>query len=626
MTDTQADTAATPQPATGGPHGWRGVATEHAEQVTAQLSTVLRRRTRVLLAQMLRPYRRQLAGIATLIAVTELAVLAGPYLIALGIDRGIPPLLARSGAHRDATPLLVIAGCYALVVAVQALTTRGYLIVTGRVGQGMLLTLRRRVFDHFQALSLAFHADYTSGRVISRQTSDMEAINELVEEGADELVASVLSMLLVGAGMLLLDWKLALVVMAAFVPLTVLTLWFGRHSTRAYRRTRETVALVIVQFVETVRGMRAVHAFRRQRRGEQIFGELSAEYRSAGLASARLVAVYSPAMKLVGNLTIAAVLAYGGLRVARGSMQLGVLTAFLLYVRRFFDPLQEMAQFYNAFQAAAAALEKLSGVLDERPSVPEPAHATPLPDRPAGRLHLDGVVFGYRDVPVLHGLDLLVPAGQTVALVGETGAGKTTIARMISRGYDPDGGTVSLDGVDLRDITDSDLRRSVVLITQENYLFSGTVADNIALGDPAADRDRITAAAAAIGADTFIQALPDGYDTQVNARGVRLSGGQRQLVAFARAFLADPAVLLLDEATSSLDVPSERAVQRALRTILADRTAVIIAHRLSTVQIADRVLVIDAGRVVEDGPPAELAAGDGAYAALHQGWRDSLLA
>jgi len=305
--------------------------------------------------------------------------------------------------------------------------------------------------------------------------------------------------------------------------------------------------------------------------------------------------------------------------------RIGVLAAFLLYLRRFFDPMQELSQFYNSLQSGGAAVEKLAGVLEEAPSVPEPERPVAL-EAPAGTVRFSGVRFGYRrDRPVLPRLDLEIPAGQTVALVGATGAGKTTIARLVARFYDPVEGTITLDGVDLRRLAEHDLRRAVVIVTQESFLFSGTVADNVAFGRPGAGPAEIERAARAIGAHEFIAALPDGYDTDVRKRGGRLSAGQRQLVAFARAFLADPAVLVLDEATSSLDVPSERQVQRALRTILAERTAMIIAHRLSTVEIADRVLVLDQGRIVEDGPPGELVRGTGRYADLRQAWLDSLV-
>jgi ABC-type multidrug transport system fused ATPase/permease subunit len=448
--------------------------------------------------------------------------------------------------------------------------------------------------------------------------------------------------------MLLLDWPLALVVLAGFVPLAWLTMWFRRESAVAYRQTRETIAQVIVHFVETFGGIRAVQAFRREQRNEEIFGRLNGNYAAASLRSSRVLAVYAPGITLVGNVATGVVLCYGGLRVIDGDIKVGVLATFLLYLGRFFDPLQDLSQFYNSFQSAAASLEKISGVLDEPPAVPEPAHPVPLPPRhspgtgpPGGpglepprgiadaraggrEVRFEAVRFGYRATPVLPGLDLTIPAGQTLALVGATGAGKTTVARLLARFYDPDQGSVRLDGVDLRDLPDRGLRREIVLVTQENFVFSGSVADNIRLGRPDATQAEVEAAARAIGADAFISALPGGYTADVGKRGGRLSAGQRQLVAFARAFLAAPAVLVLDEATSLLDIPSEQLVQGALRTILAGRTAMIIAHRLSTVEIADRVLVLSAGRVVEDGPPSLLLASDGEYSALHTDWLDSL--
>ena len=339
----------------------------------------------------------------------------------------------------------------------------------------------------------------------------------------------------------------------------------------------------------------------------------------------RLVAVFMPSIKLVGNMTVAVVLMVGAYFAFHGSATVGVLAAFLLYLRQFFEPLQDISQFYNTFQSASAALEKLSGVLEEEPTVPEPRKPHPL-DRARGEVTFDATEFGYvADRPVLPQLDLAIPAGQTVALVGATGAGKTTLAKLVSRFYDPSEGRILLDGIDLRDLTEDSLRRNVVMVTQENFMFSGTVADNIRFGRPGASDDDIVEATRAIGAHEFISALPEGYDTQVSKRGGRLSAGQRQLVAFARAFIADPAVLILDEATSSLDVPSERLVQRALRTILAERTAIIIAHRLSTVEIADRGLVMEKGRIVEDGSPVDLVAAHGRYADLHDAWENSLV-
>jgi len=602
---------------------WRGVAAEKADEVSAGLAALLRERSRRLLGDLLRPYRRAVITTMSLIVVESLAALAGPWLVGIAIDSGLPPLLD----NRNALPLLGIAAAFAVAVAVQAVTTRMFVTMTGRVGQKVVLELRRRLFAHFLRLDVAFHEDYTSGRVISRQTSDMEAISDLFEEGLDSLIAAVLTLLLVGTGMLLLDWQLGLVVLAGFIPLTWLTVWFRRESARAYRRTRETIALVIVHFVETFGGIRAVQAFRREKRNSEIFSGLGRDYADASTHASRLTAIYGPSISLVGNITTGIVLGYGGLLVIDGNLKVGVLATFLLYLQRFFDPLQDVSQFYNIFQSAASGLEKISGVLEQDAAVPEPDAPEALPSRKAraGRqVRFEAVTFGYRDNLVLPGLDLDIPAGQTVALVGETGAGKTTIARLLGRFYDPRSGRVALDGVDLRQLPDSALRSEVIVITQENFLFEGSVADNIRLGRPDAPAADVEKASRMIGAHDFIAALPEGYDTSVGKRGGRLSAGQRQLVSFARAFLAAPAVLVLDEATSLLDIPSERQVQAALRTVLAGRTAVIIAHRLSTVAIADRVLVLDHGRITEDGTPGELMSGDGEYAALHASWAASL--
>ena len=601
---------------------WQGIAAEDVDQVTSGLSALLRTRARRLLTALLHPYRRQVAWTLVLIVLANMAALTGPWLVGLGIDEGIPPLVHGG----DVAPLAVITAAFFAAVAVQAVTTRAFIVAIGQFGESVVRELRGRLFAHFQRLPVAFHERYTSGRVISRQTSDIDSLSDLFEEGLDSLVSAVFSLLLVGAGMLLLDWPLALVVLAGFGPLTVLTLWFRRESATAYRRSRETIASVIIHFVETFGGIRAVQAFRRERRNEEIFSGLNERYAAASLRSMRLVAVYSPGITLIGNVATGAVLLYGGLRVADGDIKVGVLATFLLYLGRFFDPLQDLSQFYNTFQSAGAALEKISGVLDEPPAVPEPEVPAQLPARQgAGReIRLRSVRFGYTGKIVLPDMNLVIPAGQTVALVGETGAGKTTVARLVARFYDPGEGSVLLDGTDLRDLPDAVLRSEVVLVTQENFLFTGSVADNIGLGRPGASRAEIEAAAAAIGAHDFIAEMPGGYDAQVGKRGGRLSAGQRQLVSFARVFLAAPAVLVLDEATSLLDIPSERAVQAALGSILAGRTALIIAHRLSTVAIADRVLVMSAGRVVEDGPPDLLLAGEGRYSALHASWQSSL--
>ena len=553
---------------------WRGVAAEKADEVSAGLAALLRERSRRLLGDLLRPYRRAVIATISLIVVESLAVLAGPWLVGIAIDAGLPPLLHA----RDAGPLLVIAAAFAFAVGVQAVTTRMFVTMTGQIGQKVVLELRRRLFAHFLSLEVAFHEDYTSGRVISRQTSDIEAISDLFEEGLDSLIAAVLTLLLVGTGMLLLDWQLGLVVLAGFVPLTWLTAWFRRESASAYRRTRETIALVIVHFVETFGGIRAVQAFRREKRNSDIFSGLGRDYADASTRASRLIAIYGPSISLVGNIITGVVLGYGGLLAIEGNVKVGVLATFLLYLQRFFDPLQDVSQFYNIFQSAASGLEKISGVLEQDAAVPEPPAPEPLPTpaaapaparlrlspapAPTGRqVRFESVTFGYRENLVLPGLDLDIPAGQTVAMVGETGAGKTTIARLLGRFYDPRSGRVTLDGVDLRQLPDSVLRSEIIVITQENFLFEGSVADNIRLGRPDASAADVETAARMIGAHDFIAALPEGYDTSVGKRGGRLSAGQRQLISFARAFLAAPAVLVLDEATSLLDIPSERLVQ-----------------------------------------------------------------
>ena len=602
---------------------WRGVAAENVDDVIASpgLSAFLRSRSRRLLGSLLAPHKRLIKISLAVIIVYNLSSLAGPLLIGLAVDRGIPPI-ARGGS---ASTLVVIVVLFVVASLVTAACDYAFDRITGRVGQDILYDLRLRLFDHFQRLSISFHEHYTSGRVVSRLTSDIDAIAELRFYGLHTLAWSVLSVVSIVVLLAILDVPLSIIAWAAFTAVVAFTIWFRINSSKAYRATREAVALVIVHFVESMAGVRAVQAFRREPRNQEIFEDFDDRYREANRWAARLIGAYGPGTRIVGGIASAAVLFVGAQRVIGGDIKVGVLIAFLLYLRRFFEPVQELAQFYNAFQSAAAALEKLSGVLDEPPAVAEPDAPVALVDA-AGEVRLENVAFWYRaGTPVLPRMDVVIPAGQTVALVGETGAGKTTVARLIGRFYDANEGRVLLDGIDVRDLTTDDLRRAVVTVTQENFLFAGSVADNIEFGRPGATRAEIETAARAIGAYDFISALPDGFDTDVRKRGGRLSAGQRQLVSFARAFLADPHVLILDEATSSLDIPSERLVQHALRTLLADRTAVIIAHRLSTVEIADRVLVIDAGRIVEDGAPADLIAGTGRYQALHQAWADSLV-
>jgi ATP-binding cassette, subfamily B, bacterial len=601
---------------------WRGVSqVDDAEAEERESAGRLGGGSRRLLGELLVPYKRAIKILILVVVVENAARLSIPYLVKEGIDTGIPPIRATG----DLGPLFLVVGLMLVATLTQAVTRQLFLVRSGRIGQDVLFRLRGRVFRHFQALSPEFHDSYTSGRVISRQTSDVDAIYEMLETGFDGLVTAALTLVGTAALLLFLDVKLGLVALVCGPVLAWLTNWFRKESAKSYRVTREKVALVIVHFVESMGGIRAVQAFRREPRNQEIFDDVNDQYRRANLVAFRLVAWFMPGIRLIGNVTIAVVLVYGAYRAYHGEVTVGVLAAFLLYLRQFFEPMMEISQFYNTFQSASAALEKLAGVLEVEPSVPEPAVPQRL-GQSRGELRFDHVRFGYvEDRSVLPDLDLTVEAGQTLALVGTTGAGKTTLAKLATRFYDPLAGRVLLDGIDLRRLTSTDLRNAVVMVTQENYLFSGTIADNIRFGRPEATMDEIVAATRALGAHDFISAMPDGYETDVANQGGRLSAGQRQLVAFARAFLADPAVLILDEATSSLDIPSERLVQQALRTVLAGRTSVIIAHRLSTVEIADRVLVMEHGRIVEDGSPADLiAGGTGRFSDLHQAWLDSL--
>jgi ATP-binding cassette subfamily B protein len=598
----------------------QGVSGEDKIELNKEEARAVKLRSRKLLFSLIHPVRGRLLFSLLIVVISQALRVAGPALIALGIDWALPAAL-----KSDTTPLFLVVGGYLFAAVATASLISWFLRFAAKINQDVLLDLRQRIFTHTQKLSLEFHEKYTSGRVISRQTSDLDAIKELLDTGGNEMIAGLLFMIFTATALVLLDPMSFWILMVSWIPLLLITRWFQVNSRLMFRESRVSSAKLIVHFVETMTGIRAVKAFRKEKRNEQTYGVLVEDYRHINARVIQLFGIYDPALIVIGNITVAAILLSGGIRVLEGSLGIGVITAAILYARRFYDPMEDLAMFYNSYQSATSALEKISGVLEEQPSVPEALGVKPL-ENAKGLVRFDSVSFHYSNgIEVIPKLDLEIPAGQTIALVGTTGAGKSTIAKLVSRFYDPTSGSITLDSHDLKKISTKDLRRAVVMVTQEAYLFSGSVADNIALGRPSATPDEIEQAAKAVGAHDFIMSLPDGYSTDVNKRGGRVSSGQRQLISFARAFIADPAVLILDEATSSLDVPSERLVQHGLKTLLANRTAIIIAHRLSTVAIADRVLVMEHGKIIEDDTPKNLISGSGKFSKMHKAWRESLV-
>jgi len=597
-----------------------GVTNEDSIKLSAAERKVVRQRSFRLLATLALPQKKLFILTVALVLVSNAARVMLPVIIAFAIDWTLPQV--REG---NWGALGLTGAAYIVCAILSGVLLAWYINSAARISQAMLLDLRQQVFRHTQRLSLEFHENYTSGRIISRQTSDLETLRELLDQGVSELASSCVFIIFTLISIFLLDWQSGFVVCIAAVPVAILFYWYQRRSEVLYRESRVVSAKVISTFVETMTGIRAVKAFRRERANDQNYQQIAEKYRDNSVRSFNLFGILQPGLVLIGNLTVAALLAYGGFRIINGSMEVGAMVAILLASKRLFQPVEHIAMFYSSLQSATAALEKVSGLLEEEPTVREPEQPKSI-GKVAGELEFKDAVFGYGDGPIIMDkFDLRIPAGQTVAVVGQTGAGKSTLAKLIARFYDLRSGTLKLDSVPINELSNKELRRHVVMVTQEAFLFSGSVAENIALGRPGASLEDIQSAARAVGAHEFILDLPEGYDTDVNKRGGRVSAGQRQLISFARAFLADPAVLILDEATSSLDIPSERAVQRGLQTLLGNRTALIIAHRLSTVQIADRVLVVHDGQISEDGTPQQLIADEGRFAALHKAWKDSLV-
>ena len=564
------------------------------------------------LARLTAPYKlRTTLAVGSLLAAT-LASLAPAYLAKLALDDGV--------RSQDFRRLVEIVLAFIAAAVLSWVMSSAQTYFTGWTGERILADLRNKLFRHLQRLSLGFYERNRAGVLISRLTNDVDALDQLVTDGVTSLFQNTL--ILVGSAAILfaLDWRLALATLAVLPFMAVATAAFRIVSSRAYRAVRERLGLVTATLAEDIAGIRIVQAFNRQSANERHFQEVNAHYREANHVTVVTNGLYFPFVDFLATAATAVVLGYGGYRYFGGDITIGTLLAFMLYLSNFFDPVQQLSQLYNTFLSAVAALDKIMDVLDEQPEVEDEPGAQNLPPI-EGHVHFENVEFGYgKGVEVLHGIDLDVPAGTTVALVGHTGAGKSTIAKLLARFYDPRGGRITIDGHDLCSITQQSLRSQHGIVPQEGFLFAGTVRENIAFGRPDASGDEIVAAARAVGADEFIAELENGYETEVAERGARLSLGQRQLVAFARALLADPSILVLDEATSSVDIGTERRIEVALRTLLAGRTAFIIAHRLSTIRNADLIVVLEHGRIVEQGTHDLLLARQGRYLSLYGDW------
>ena len=570
------------------------------------------RRRLATLARLTRPYKvRTALSVVSLLAATTTA-LAPPFLSKYAVDDGI--------RRHDLAKLWWIVAAFLAAGLLNWGMSYVQTYLTGWVGERILADLRNNLFRHLQRLSLGFFERNRAGVIISRLTNDVEAIDQLVTDGVTSLVQNTLTLLGTAILLFVLDWRLALATLTVIPLMSIATAVFRVRSARAYRAVRERLGLVTATLAEDIAGMRVVQAFTREQASVRNFRAVSERYRDSNMQTVVLNGVYFPFVDLLSSVALAVVLGFGGHLYFQGRVTIGTLFAFMLYVQNFFDPVQQLSQLYNTFLSATAALDKIMDVMDETPEVVDRPGAGDLPTV-QGHVTFEEVRFGYGDGPdVLHGLDLDVPAGTTVALVGHTGAGKSTIAKLLARFYDPRDGRITIDGHDLRDVTQASLRRQLGIVPQEGFLFAGSVTENIAFGRPDAAPDAVVRAAQAVGAHEFILRLEDGYETHLQERGTRLSLGQRQLIALARALLADPRILILDEATSSVDIGTERKIEQALRLLLAGRTAFIIAHRLSTIRDADLIVVLEHGEIIEQGTHDELLARRGLYTSLYGDW------